>query len=167
MKDDEASSSIEQSMEKYINTDISALSPKKMKEVVAQNLSGQRVANPLAQEPAADNSQFAQDNMREMLIKSKKTLDGLFSLAHETQTPRVYDSLAELLRVMTEMNKEISEMDRVIKEGPKGSGAPVPGGTNTQNNFYLGSSEDLNKLLDGLRTEPIIIDEGEEDGTNQ
>lgn len=104
-------------------------------EVVSR---GQKVtANP---EELADE---ARDVYRRMMAKSEDLLDDLSEVARGSEHPRAYEVAATLIKTITDTAQmlEKSAFSAIKKEEATGSV------NNVQNNLYVGSSEDLMKLI--------------------
>ena len=99
---------------------------------------GQKVAtNP---EELADE---ARDVYRRMMAKSEDLLDDLSEVARGSEHPRAYEVAATLIKTITDTAQmlEKSAFSAIKKEEATGSV------NNVQNNLYVGSSEDLMKLI--------------------
>lgn len=144
---------IEKEIEKYLQTDTNSLSTNTLKDVLPQPVVKASDSN-----PAADDSDYAKKNLRDMIENSKTTLEGLFNLANQMQHPKVYESLTEMMRVITEMNSELTEMDRKIKEDKRQPATGTTGGGTVQNNLFVGTTQDALNLLKNIKSNPVPID---------
>ena len=87
----------------------------------------------------------SRDNFYELVEKGKKALDGAMDIARETDQPRAYEVVAQLLKNVTDTNKEIIELQKRM-EDLKAHDRKL-GNTNINNALFVGSTADLQKML--------------------
>ena len=87
----------------------------------------------------------SRDNFYELVEKGKEALDGAMDIARETDQPRAYEVVAQLLKNVTETNKEIIELQKSM-EDLKANDRKL-GNTNINNALFVGSTADLQKML--------------------
>ena len=113
------------------------------------------VEDPLPTEPSDDSDDRkedtqtdyiqSRDNFYELVEKGKEALDGAMDIARETDQPRAYEVVAQLLKNVTETNKEIIELQKRM-EDLKANDRKL-GNTNINNALFVGSTADLQKML--------------------
>lgn len=90
-------------------------------------------------------------NLKELMEKSSKSIDAMLALAEATEHPRAFEVLSAMLKTSSEISMELLAMHKARKALVAESGvpgAPAANGTNnTQNNFFVGSTTELQKLL--------------------
>jgi hypothetical protein len=89
------------------------------------------------------------DNLKELINKGTSAIDGILNLASETEQPRAYEVLAQLIKTVAETNKDLLDMHnkmKVIKGEPQTN---TPNSVTTNNSIFVGSTADLQKLLRG------------------
>ena len=87
----------------------------------------------------------SRDNFYELVEKGKEALDGAMDIARETDQPRAYEVVAQLLKNVTDTNKEIIELQKRM-EDLKAHERKL-GNTNINNALFVGSTADLQKML--------------------
>ena len=87
----------------------------------------------------------SRDNFYELVEKGKEALYGAMDIARETDQPRAYEVVAQLLKNVTETNKEIIELQKRM-EDLKANDRKL-GNTNINNALFVGSTADLQKML--------------------
>lgn len=94
------------------------------------------------------------NNLRELIGKGTTAIDGILNLANETEQPRAYEVLAQLIKTVADTNKELLDMHNKMKT-IKGEQAPATTGSNTitNNSIFVGSTAELQKLLRGKMKE--------------
>ena len=84
-------------------------------------------------------------NFYELIEKGKKALDGAIDIASETDPPRAYEVVAQLLKNVTDTNRELIEHQKRMEDLK--SNERKLGNTNINNALFVGSTADLQKML--------------------
>ena len=75
----------------------------------------------------------------ELIEKAKDALDNLIDFAKASESPRAYEVVANLIKTTSDVAKNISDMSsKTLKPETQ---------NNTQNNIFVGSTAELQKLL--------------------
>lgn len=95
---------------------------------------------------------FARDSLYKLIEAGKNAFDDLTVIAEQSQHPKAYDSLSNMLGQMINATDKLLDLQRKKqalheKEGVGGAGGGVT------NNLYVGTSEDLLKLLNNKNEE--------------
>lgn len=130
-----------------------ALAPVK-KDLPAERSSDGQIAT--TQDLPPDVQQFEDDfsdarqNLRKLIANGNTTLTGLLALAASDQNPRTYEVAVQLFNSLSQMNQDtltIHEKRKKLKD----SQPELPQGTNiTNNNLFVGSTEDMLDELDRI-----------------
>lgn len=93
-----------------------------------------------------EDQELARQTFRKMIQKSENMLEALVQIAEETEHPRAFEVAANLVKTITDVASKLDEVSsRRTKAKEKGSESPS---TNiNHNHLYVGSSEDLMKLI--------------------
>jgi len=106
----------------------------------------------LASEDATDaDFEYARENLKDMIEKGNLAIDGILALAKESESPRTYEVAAQLIKTMTEANKDLLNLRKQKKELQKEDG-PKQNNT-TNNNLFVGSTSELAKMLKAKKGE--------------
>lgn len=87
--------------------------------------------------------EYARGNIINILEKGNEALDGIMDVAQRSQSARAYEVVAGLLKNMSEMNKDLLELQKRKKDLMPESAKP----TTVNNNLFVGSTAELQKLL--------------------
>ena len=91
---------------------------------------------------------FVRKNIRSALEVSSSVLTDAVTLAQSSDSPRAFEVVAILMKAIGDTNGallKIHEKRETIREK---RGVPAPGiAQNTQNNYFVGSPAELNRLL--------------------
>lgn len=106
----------------------------------------------MASEDATDaDFEYARDNLKGMIEKGNIAIDGILALAKESESPRTYEVAAQLIKTMTEANKDLLNLRKQKKDLQK-EDAPKQNNT-TNNNLFVGSTSELAKMLKAKKGE--------------
>lgn len=99
-----------------------------------------------------EDQELARQTFRKMIQRSENMLDVLTQIAEGTEHPRAFEVAANLVKTITEVASKLDEVSsRRSKTKEK---APESASTNiNHNHLYVGSSEDLMKLIRGNRSD--------------
>ena len=75
----------------------------------------------------------------ELIEKAKDALDNLIDFAKASESPRAYEVVANLIKTTSDVAKNISDMSSKTQKPETQN--------NTQNNIFVGSTAELQKLL--------------------
>lgn len=88
---------------------------------------------------------YSRDTYYELLEKGKEALEDMINVARESEHPRAYEVLSGMIKNISDVNDRLMDLNKKQKElDQKNESKQVE---NQQNNFYLGSTADIQKLL--------------------
>ena len=91
---------------------------------------------------------LARENIHQIITKGSELLDNMTELAIQSESPRAYEVAANLMKTMTEANKDLLNLQkqkRDIKQ-PQDKSQPVENRTQT-NNIFVGTTAELQRLI--------------------
>ena len=94
-------------------------------------------------------------NLYGLLGDGKEAIDGILKVATEGDSPRAYEVVAQLLKTVSEINKDIMDLHKQVKEINKEEHVY---NQNTTNAIYVGSTSDLQDIINPERSRAKIID---------
>ena len=110
----------------------------------------------------------ARDSITEMITTGMDAVQGIMRVAEAGDSPRAYEVASLLLKTVTEMNKDLLEIHKKAKDAEKEN---VTIKNTTNNSIYVGSTTDLQNLINKSRSQykdlpeaEVIDDEDDEDG---
>lgn len=103
-----------------------------------------------------DNSdyEYARQNIYGVIETGANALDELAQVAAQTQHPRAYEVLANLVKTMVEANKDLLALRKTKIDIEKATGENMNdgmGGNKVQNNLFVGSTAELQKFLKDMK----------------
>jgi hypothetical protein len=91
--------------------------------------------------------EYARGNMYSIIEKGQEALNGILELAQETESPRAYEVVGQLIKNVSDSTEKLIELQKKLRdlEEVKTSSGP----TNVTNALFFGSTTELSKILKG------------------
>jgi hypothetical protein len=83
------------------------------------------------------------DNLKDVIDNSKVAIDGILKVASESDSPRAYEVVSQLLKTATEANKDLLDVHKQMKDLEKDETIKRV----TNNAFFVGSTKELQDLV--------------------
>jgi DNA-binding PadR family transcriptional regulator len=101
-----------------------------------------------------DDFEYSRATYYELLEKGKESLMDMMEVARSSEHPRAYEVLSNLIKNMADVNDKLMELNKKKKDLDKKEETKQVGNT-TNNNLFVGTTADLQKLL---RDDEQVID---------
>jgi 5'-3' exonuclease len=93
--------------------------------------------------------EYSRDTYYELIQKGKNSLDLMIEVARESEHPRAFEVLATMIKNVSDVNDRLMDLNKKnrdinLKDQPNKPQAQIE---NQQNNIFLGSTAELQKLL--------------------
>lgn len=101
-------------------------------------------------EPAEDQKlendfQYARENLYNIIERGTDALNGIVDLANQSQHPRSFEVVADLVRTLSGANKDLLDIQKKMRDLDPDKHKPQK----VENNLFIGSTKDLTDLLEG------------------
>jgi len=93
-------------------------------------------------------------NLKEIIDTGNTAIDGILTVASETESPRAYEVAAQMIKNVADVNKDLLEMHNKMKQIRKEDGGQKANNI-TNNSLFVGSTQELQKLLKQQKQEMI------------
>jgi hypothetical protein len=105
------------------------------------------IANEIETSDIKKDYEYARGNMYSIIEKGQEALNGILELAQETDSPRAYEVVGQLIKNVSDSTEKLIELQKKLKdlEEVKTSNGP----TSVTNALFVGSTTELSKLLKG------------------
>jgi len=135
---------------------------KKMMESLSKNLPAEKKPQQVVlNKDITDDYDYSRDKYKGILDRGEEALDGMMQLASESEHPRAYEVLSGMLKNMADVTDKLMDLQKKKKELTKEEEKQAPSGL-TQNNVFVGSTTDLQRmLLDNNKSEVIDVNTDE------
>lgn len=95
--------------------------------------------------PVEADTEVARENIKELITKGHRAVDELAVIARDSQHPRAYEVMATLIKNMSDLNKDLLQLQKQKKELMVTT--EKSGEVNVNNALFVGSTAELMKLL--------------------
>ena len=112
------------------------LTPVEPKEIVEVKPADDKLEN---------DFQYARENLYNIIERGTDALNGIVDLANQSQHPRSFEVVADLVRTLSGANKDLLDIQKKMKDMDPERNGPKK----VENNLFIGSTKDLTDLLDG------------------
>lgn len=96
---------------------------------------------------AEEDYNIARDNLKNLLNKSDEALDHMMQVAAEAEHPRAFEVLATMFKTSADMTTQLIDLQKKRHELDKLNNEESTGPNMTQNNLFVGSTAELQKML--------------------
>jgi hypothetical protein len=114
------------------------------------------VVTPYSPTDADNDYDEVRRNLKCIIEKSQEAIEGISELAQDSQQPRAYEVMAQLIQSSLEANNRLMDIHRRMKDLKKEEKGKTTNVTN--NSIYVGSTADLQKMI---REQRKAIDKGD------
>ena len=94
-----------------------------------------------------DDYLYARENLKHFIEKGKEAMDEIIYVAKEMESPRAYEVIGQLIKTLSETNKDLLELSKKVKDLKQKDEEKQP--THVTNALFVGSTAELQKLLKG------------------
>ena len=95
------------------------------------------------------NSDYAEvrKNLKNIIDNGMSAIDGILSVASEGESPRAYEVVSQLIKSVTEANKDLINLHQQMKDLDRDNPDAQRAGIITNNSIFVGSTKDLQELV--------------------
>ena len=105
---------------------------------------------------------YVRGNLKDIVEKGTVAIDGILSVASEGDSPRAYEVVSQLIKSVSEANKDLISLHKSIKEIKKeDSSSNQKAGSITNNSIFVGSTKALQDLVKNQRQQLEDLDNAE------
>ena len=94
------------------------------------------------------NKDYAEvrDNLKNIIGTGLNAIDGILSVASEGESPRAYEVVSQLIKSVTDANKDLIGLHKQMQDLDEQGGGKTTGPV-TNNSIFVGSTKELQKLV--------------------
>lgn len=100
--------------------------------------------------------QYVRENLYEVLEKSKTALDDVLRLAQQSQHPRAYEVLNQMLRTVADVSSSLTDLhvkSTRIQIDKERSGLGNINNKTINNNMFVGTTAEIQKMLSNISSQ--------------
>jgi len=100
-------------------------------------------------------------NLKELIDIGEEAIDGILNVAKNGDSPRAYEVAGQMIKTVSEMNKDLIDLHKKVKEIKK---TDVVTNNTTNNSIYVGSTSELQDLVNQSRSrnKPLMDNNNDE-----
>ena len=114
-------------------------------------------------------------NLREIMMSGADAIDNVLLVAKESDSPRAYEVAAQLIKAVADVNKDLLDIHKKVKDIEDNEGSGQKATSITNNSIFVGSTKDLQavmrerykELMDAKVIEVKTVDDGEIENDSQ
>jgi len=136
---------------KELDIDVDATEPKKI-----QPIKSDVESKPYKTSEADDDYNEVRRNLKVVIEQSNSAIQGILELAEDSQQPRAYEVVAQLIGQTLEANTKLIDLHRRMKDIKK-EDAPSKAASVTNNSIFVGSTAELQKMIKAQQKQMIDV----------
>lgn len=122
-------------------------------------ISSKEVIDAAKSDEILDDFKFSRDNYYDLINSGTEAITAMLDLAKESEHPRAFEVLGKLIKDVADVNEKLLKLQKNSKElSTTQSNSGGATGT-TNNNLFVGSTTELQKMLSGASEKIINNDE--------
>ena len=86
---------------------------------------------------------YSRETYYDLLEKGRESLEDMIEVARQSEHPRAYEVLSNMIKNLSDVNDKLMDLNKKNKDMEE----PLKQVEHQQNNIFLGSTADLQKLL--------------------
>ena len=140
-------------MHKMIKDDISdSLGLEPMEHVSEGQLLVPEKVAPSKVDQADKDYDYARTNFYNIIETGTEALEQMLDVARASEHPRAYEVVSTIMKTLVDANKDLVSMSDKKQEKDQDNGVVDPTKPVTNNNLFVGSTAELQKLLKEMKT---------------
>ena len=104
-----------------------------------------------------DDYKEVRGNLKHLVSTGESAIDGIMKVATEGDHPRAYEVVSQLIKTVSDVNKDLVDLHKKSKEIKKEDNKYIQKNT-TNNAFYVGSTSDLQDIVNASRSRSKVIE---------
>ena len=102
------------------------------------------IPRPNEHEDITSDYKYSRENLYNLVERGQDAIDGILTLAKETEHPRTYEVAGQLIKNVGEVTEKLLELQEKMKKlGEETKKVP----NKVENNLFVGSTAELQKLI--------------------
>jgi hypothetical protein len=104
--------------------------------------------------------EYSRDTYYDLIEKGRESLELMIEVARESEHPRAFEVLSNMIKGIADVNDKLMDLNKKQKELQKDDSAVEK--TTTNNNLFVGSTTELQRMLQGQDEKVIDHDDSDE-----
>ncbi len=98
----------------------------------------------------------------ELVDRGSEAIEAMLELATESDNPRSFEVLGRLIKDVADVNEKIITLQKVKKDLQDNKSIAAIGSGTVNNNLFVGSTTELQRLLSSEPTEKEVVDDSKD-----
>ena len=107
----------------------------------------ERIVPAITDDDSETDFQYARENLYNLIERGTDGLEELLEIAKQSEHPRAFEVVQQTIGQLTTTNKELLNLHKTKKDMRTEKGGP----TSVNNNLFVGSTAELQKMLKGKK----------------
>ena len=116
-------------------------------------------------ENVENDYEYSKSTYYDLIEKRQNALDDMIDVARNLEHPRAYEVLSGMIKNVSDVNDRLMDLNKKKKDFYKNDIKQIEGNT-TNNNLFVGSTTDLQRMLKNVSDNDNVIDINERRPSN-
>tara|TARA_B100000575_G_scaffold62709_4_gene47855 strand:+ start:6944 stop:7324 length:381 start_codon:yes stop_codon:yes gene_type:complete len=108
-------------------------------------------------ENVENDYEYSKRTYYDLIEKGQNALDDMIDVARNLEHPRAYEVLSGMIKNVSDVNDRLMDLNKKKKDFYKNDTKQIEGNT-TNNNLFVGSTTDLQRMLKNVSDNDNVID---------
>ena len=95
--------------------------------------------------------EYARSNFYNVIESGTEALEQMLDVAKASEHPRAYEVVSTIMKTLVDANKDLVAMSTKKVESEEKASSESPNGLTTNNNLFVGSTNELQQLLKDMK----------------
>ena len=109
-------------------------------------------------ENVENDYEYSKRTYYDLIEKGQNALDDMIDVARNLEHPRAYEVLSGMIKNVSDVNDRLMDLNKKKKDFYKNDTKQIEGNNTTNNNLFVGSTTDLQRMLKNLSDNDNVID---------
>lgn len=105
---------------------------------------------------------YSRSKYYELVDRGSEAIEAMLELATESDNPRSFEVLGRLIKDVADVNEKIIALQKTKKDLQDNKGIAAIGNGTVNNNLFVGSTTELQRLLSSTPTEKEVVDDSKD-----
>ena len=109
-------------------------------------------------ENVENDYEYSKRTYYDLIEKGQGALDDMIDVARNLEHPRAYEVLSGMIKNVSDVNDKLMDLNKKKKDFYKNDTKQIEGNNTTNNNLFVGSTTDLQRMLKNVSDNDNVID---------
>ena len=109
-------------------------------------------------ENVENDYEYSKRTYYDLIEKGQNALDDMIDVARNLEHPRAYEVLSGMIKNVSDVNDRLMDLKKKKKDFYKNDIKQIEGNNTTNNNLFVGSTTDLQRMLKNVSDNDNVID---------